>query len=392
MRWSEIRSVEVEAAHPGESLIAGRSYVSLSSNDYLGLANDERVLEAGVSALSVFGAGSRAARSFGGNTSLHRQLEDELAEFIGAEAALLFGSGYLCNVGTVTALVGVGDVVLSDRNNHASIIDGARLSGADIRVFEHMNIADLRVSMEADRQHGERLIAADSVFSMDGTMGPVPDLTAVARKEGAMLLLDDAHAVGAWGSTGRGSLEYFGISGGFTAMVGTLGKALGSAGAYVVGDKRVIEHIAETARTFLFTTALSPCDVATALQSLLILRSEPERIERLWFNATSLHAGLLDLGFDVPQQATPIIPVFLGDGDLTSDAARYLRREGVLVGVATAPFVAPGRERLRIIASAGHTPDHIDRALHAFSRLHSASTRLRDAASTDGLLAGLTDE
>ncbi len=358
-----------QAFSPGTATIAGREYVVLSSNDYLGLAADPRVRAAASSAIEQYGVGSRAARTLGGDTIVHRQLEDELAAFKSAEAALLFSSGYSCNVGVISTLAGPGDAILSDRLNHASIVDGARLSGAAIQIYSHVNVDDLEGKLAQVDPKRRTLIVTDTIFSMDGDLAPVEKIVSVAKSHETMVLLDDAHATGVLGKYGQGSTGVFESAKSADAIVGTLGKALGSIGAYVAGSCSLIGELSETARSFLFTTALPPSAAAAALEALRIMKSEPERIETLWKNSARLHTGLAELGFAVPAKPSPIMAVQLGTAERAETAARGLRENGILVHAVTPPYVPPSTARLRLIMSSALSSSQVDRCLDGFAEI-----------------------
>jgi 8-amino-7-oxononanoate synthase len=359
----------VTSAGPGWAAIDGEERLLLCSNDYLGLASDPRVVQAAHDALERFGAGSRAARSLGGDTDLHRQLERELADFKGADAALLFGSGFSLNSSVIAALTGPDDVVLSDSLNHASIVDGCRLSAAATRVYQHNDTSSLEATLRDASIAYKRMIVTDAVFSMDGELAPLPEIVRLARQYDAFLMLDDAHATGVLGPGGEGSLEHFGLHGAVPILMGTLGKALGSIGGFVVGSQDLIDFLAGSARSFLFTTSLPPAAAAAALASLRILRSEPERVARLQENARRLHSGLREQGFRLPAEAGAILPVFLDDDSAAAALSRKLYEAGIVVQPIGPPYVPRGTSRLRLIASAAHTPAEVDTVLDRFRRV-----------------------
>ena len=363
--------VVASAARPGRATIDGRERLLLCTNDYLGLASDERVVAAARDALARFGFGSRAARSLAGDTELHQALERELAEFKGTEAALIFGSGFSCNVGVIAALTTADDVICSDSLNHASIVDGCRLSAARTAVYPHGDVAGLEAILQEASSAAKRMIVTDAVFSMDGDVAPLPEIVALADRHDAFVMLDDAHATGVLGPGGAGTLEHFGLAGRVPVLMGTLGKALGSVGGFIAGSRDLVDVLARSARSFLFTTSLPPAAAAAALTSLRILRAEPERVERLWENARLLHAGLVDLGHDVPPAAAPITPVFLHDDQVAAQASRVLFDRGVVAQAIGTPYVPAGTARLRLISSAAHEPSDIEAMLDAFAALAS---------------------
>jgi 8-amino-7-oxononanoate synthase len=355
------------AARPGRAVVAGRDRLLLCTNDYLGLAADPRVVEAAREALAAFGAGSRAARSLTGDTEVHHALERELADFKHTEAALLFSSGFACNVGVISALATADDVIFSDALNHASIVDGCRLSPARTRVYAHGDVGGLEVLMRESSSAAKRMIVTDGVFSMDGDVAPVPELVALAERHDAFVVLDDAHATGVLGARGEGTLEHVDLVGRVPVVIGTLGKALGSVGGFVAGSRDLVDFLAGTARSFLFTTSLPASAAAAALASLRILRAEPERVERLWANTRLLHAGLAELGFAVARAPAPILPVYLDDDAAAGRLSRQLYDRDVVVQPVGAPYVPAGTSRLRLIASAAHSRDDVEAVLAAFA-------------------------
>jgi glycine C-acetyltransferase len=360
------------ASRPGRATIDGRERVLLNANDYLGLACDERVVDAAHEALTRYGFGSRAARALAGDTELHRALEHELAEFKGTDAALMFGSGFACNVGVISALTASGDVICSDALNHASIVDGCRLSSARTAVYPHGDVDALEAVLRDASTAAKRMIVTDAVFSMDGDVAPLPEIVALAEHYDAFVMLDEAHATGVLGPRGAGTVEHFGLNCSVPVLMGTLGKALGSVGGFVAGSRDLIDLLARSARSFLFTTALPPAAAAAALTSLRILRAEPERVERLWENARLLHRGLVDLGFNVPPEPAPITPVVLHDDDRATLASRTLFERGVVAQAIATPYVPAGTARLRLIVSAAHEPADLETVLDAFASVRRA--------------------
>jgi 8-amino-7-oxononanoate synthase len=366
--WST-NPVIASASRPGHATIDGRERVLLCTNDYLGLACDERVVAAARDALAQFGFGSRAARSLAGDTELHQALEHELADFKGTEAALIFGSGFSCNVGVISALTRADDVICSDALNHASIVDGCRLSAARTAVYPHGDLAALEAILQEASLAAKRMIVTDAVFSMDGDVALLQEIVALADRYDAFVMLDEAHATGVLGPGGAGTLEHLGLAGRVPVLMGTLGKALGSVGGFVAGSRDLIDVLARSARSFLFTTSLPAAAAAAALTSLRILRAEPERVERLWENARLLHAGLVRLGLDVPPEPAPITPVFLHEDERAARASRTLFDQGVVVQAVGTPYVPAGTARLRAIVSAAHEPSDIEIVLDAFAGL-----------------------
>jgi 8-amino-7-oxononanoate synthase len=334
----------------------GRPVLLLCSNNYLGLADRAEVREAAAAAALRWGAGAGASRLISGNMEPHRELERRLAAFKGYEAALLFGSGYLANTGVIATLAGRGEVVFSDELNHASIVDGCRLSRAE--TFVYRDVEHLGWGL---RQAGERaaLIVSDGVFSMDGDVAPLPELLELARRHGARLMVDEAHATGAVGPGGRGSVSAAGLSGEVDVVVGTLGKALGSYGAYVCADAGTIELLVNTARPFIFSTAPPPAAAGGALASLSILEAEPELVGQLQENATTLRAALGAEGLGVGASATQVVPVEVGAAETTMELCERALRRGVFAQGIRPPTVPEGSSRLRFTAMATHRPEEL---------------------------------
>lgn len=344
-----------------------RRLVDFSSNDYLGLASDPRVADAGATALHAAGAGAAAARLISGHHVQHDALERELARFCGTDAALLFPSGYMANLGAIPALVGSGDAVYSDERNHASLIDGCKLSRAHVEIVPHGDLAALdRALAGAAGRFRRRIIVVEGIYSMDGDLYPLAELPAVARRHGAWTYVDDAHGFAVLGPTGRGALERAGVLGEIDVWMGTLGKALGAAGAFVTGSRTLVDYLCNRARTFVYTTGSPPAVAAAARKALEIAAAEPELRERLRANARRLRAGLEALGRRAsgPDDGQ-IIPVLLGSSETTMRAGASLREAGFLVGAVRPPTVPRGSARLRITVSAAHEMSDIDGLLAA---------------------------
>jgi 8-amino-7-oxononanoate synthase len=341
----------------------GRPVLLLCSNNYLGLADRAEVREAAATSALRWGAGSGASRLISGNMEPHRALESQLAAFKGYEAALLFGSGYLANTGVIAALAGRGEVVFSDELNHASIVDGCRLSRAETFVYRHGDTEHLAWGL---RQAGERaaLIVSDGVFSMDGDVAPLPELLEIARRHGARLMVDEAHATGAIGPGGRGSVAAAGLSGEIDVVVGTLGKALGSYGAYVCASAELVEFLVNAARPFIFSTAPSPPSVGAAQAALAILESEPELVERLQANAALLRRSLAVEGLEVGTSTTQVVPVHVGEAEATMELCELALEKGVFAQGIRPPTVPDGSCRLRMTAMATHRKEDLVAAAH----------------------------
>jgi len=345
----------------------GRNVINLASNNYLGLANHPRMNAAAAKAATELGAGSGAVRTIAGTMTMHRELERRFAAFKHAEDALMFQSGFTANAGTVAAILDKQDVIVSDRLNHASIIDGARLSRAEIKVFEHKDAehAD-RLLQETKAPDRRQLLITDGVFSMDGDIAPLPALVEVAERHGAIMMVDDAHASGILGTGGAGTVDHFGLHGRVDVQVGTLSKAIGVLGGFIAGPRQLIAWLQNRGRPFLFSTSAPPAAVAACIEALDIIRDEPERLERLWSNTQAFKDGLHELGFDTGASETPITPVITGDEEATQSFARRLFEEGVFCPAIVFPTVARGHARVRTIVTADHTEDDLAEALEVF--------------------------
>ena len=347
----------------------GRKVINLASNNYLGLANDPRLIEAALEATRKYGVGSGAVRTIAGTMRIHMELEEKIARFKNVEACVVFQSGFTANAGAVSSILGKEDFILSDELNHASIIDGARLSRATVKVFRHKDTAHCEeLLQEVAKEPGKKLVITDGVFSMDGDIGPVDKLAALAEKYGAIMMVDDAHASGVLGRNGRGSVDHFGCTQSVDVQVGTLSKAIGALGGYVCGSRDLIDYLYHRARPFLFSTSHPPGVAASCIAAFDILESEPERIERLWSNTRYFQEQLQSAGFDIggkttPKSETPITPIILGDGRKTMDFSRALFEQGLMATGIAFPTVPEGKARVRCIMTSEHTRSQIDRAL-----------------------------
>jgi 8-amino-7-oxononanoate synthase len=352
----------VEHRRGAEIVVDGKPTVDFSSNDYLGLAGDPRLAQAAIDFLKQYHVGAAAARLISGNYAIHTELERELAKFKNTEAALLFSSGYTANTGTIPALVSKRDVVYSDALNHASLLDAVRMSRAEVRVFPHADLAALRKMLTEDTgKFRRRLIVVDGVFSMDGDLFPLDKLVPLAREFDAWTYVDDAHGTAVIGANGRGSVEHFGVEGEIDVIMGTLGKALGGAGAFIAGSSTLIEYLLHRARTFVFTTGSPPVLSAVTLKALEIVQNEPWRREQLWKNARYLREGLIAMGREAPGEPDAyIVPVIIGSVEETVRVGTQLREAGYLVGAVRPPTVPLGTSRLRITVSSAHTQSQID--------------------------------
>ena len=346
--------------------IDGRSVVNLSSNNYLGLTTHPRLRERALEAVRAFGVGSGSVRTIAGTMRIHMELERKLAEFKRTEAAVVFQSGFTANAGTVSSILGRDAVIVSDELNHASIIDGARLSRAAIKVFPHRDVAAARRIVEEIPRGTRTLIITDGVFSMDGDLGAVPELCDLADECGGIMMVDDAHASGVLGSHGRGTVDHFGMHGRVDVQVGTLSKAIGALGGYVAGSRALIEFLHHRARPFLFSTSHPPSVAATCLAAIEVLEQEPELIERLWENTRFFKAGLQALGFDTGVSESPITPVIVGEGARAMALSDRLFEKGVFAQGIGFPTVPQGKARVRTIVTATHSRDELQFALDAF--------------------------
>jgi glycine C-acetyltransferase len=359
----------LESASAAESRFDGKEVINLASNNYLGLCTHPKLIEASVAAAKKYGAGSGAVRTISGTMTLHMELEERIARFKNVEACVVFQSGFTANAGTVSAILTPEDHIVSDALNHASIIDGARLSRAKIHVFPHKDAAAAeRILAELDGAPGHKLVISDGVFSMDGDIGPLPGLVEAAEKHGAIMMVDDAHSSGVLGRNGRGTIDHFGLHGRVDIQVGTLSKAVGVLGGYVCGSRDLIDFLYHRARPFLFSTSHPPAVAAACLAAFDILEQEPERIANLWANREYWKAGLDDAGFNTGLSETPIVPVLVGEADRAHQFSHALFEEGVLALGIGFPTVGKGHARVRTIVAATHTRAELDQALEAFKK------------------------
>ncbi len=357
--------------------VDGREAITLASNNYLGLNTHPRLVEASLDAVRRFGAGSGAVRTISGTMSLHEELEAELARFKHVEAALTFQSGFTCNTGVIPVVAAEPDLIVSDASNHASIIDGMRLSKAPRVIYRHKDVAHLRELLATARREGRAdgqpyraiLVVTDGVFSMDGDIAPLPEIVAAAEEHGAAVFVDDAHASWVLGRNGRGSVDHFNLHGRVAIQVGTLSKAMGVLGGYVAGSRTLREILVQRARPFLFSTSHPPAVAAACLAAIHVLEDEPELIERLWSNTRRFKAELAGMGFDTGASETPITPVMVGDSAAAIRFADRLLDEGVWATSVVYPTVALDGARLRTIVTAAHSDEELDTCLAAFRRV-----------------------
>jgi glycine C-acetyltransferase len=373
------RALRVMSSAQGpEVVVDGRACISFSSNDYLGLTHHPRLRAAALAAVESFGTGSGAVRTIAGTMSLHEELEATLARFKHTEAVLTFPSGFSANTAVIPTITGEADLIVSDALNHASIIDGMRLSKAPRMVYPHADVTALRDALVAARRDGRAdgggphrliLVVTDGVFSMDGDIAPLPGIVAAAEEFGAAVMVDDAHASGVLGNAGRGSVDHFGLHGRVAIQVGTLSKAVGVLGGYVAGSQDLHDLLVQRARPFLFSTSAPPAVAAACLEAIHVLEEEPVLHERLWANTRRFKAELRRLGFDTGVSETPITPVMMGDSALAGRFSDRLFDEGIFAQPIVFPTVALDKARIRTIVTAAHTDGHLDRAVAAFDRI-----------------------
>ena len=352
----------------------GREVINLASNNYLGLANDSRLVEAAIAMTRKYGAGSGAVRTISGTMDIHMELERRIAAFKKVEACVVFQSGFAANAGTVSAILTPEDHIISDELNHASIIDGCRLSKAKIHVFPHKDTVRAEAILaELDSVPGRKLLITDGVFSMDGDIGPLPGLVAAAEKHGAIMMIDDAHSSGVLGANGRGTVDHFGLHGHVDIQVGTLSKAIGALGGYVCGRKDLIDYLYHRARPFLFSTSHPPAVVGACMAAFDILEKEPERIEQLWTNTRYFKQALTAAGFNTGGSETPITPIMVDEASAAHQFSRDLFDAGLYATGIGFPTVPKGRARIRTIVTATHTREMLDRAVEILSTVAKRS-------------------
>jgi glycine C-acetyltransferase len=350
--------------------VDGQRVLNFCSNNYLGLANHPRLLQAAQKAMDEYGMGPAAVRSIAGTMDLHVELDRRIAAFKGVEASITFQSGFTANLGVIPALVGKEDVIFSDELNHASIIDGSRLSGASIVRYSHCDPADLRKQLAAERSKYRRaLVITDGVFSMDGDVAPLPDIYEETSNTEALLMVDDAHGEGVLGEGGRGIVDHFDLHGKVDVEVGTFSKAFGVVGGVAAGDAKIVEWLRQRGRPFLFSSAMTAPDVGACIAAIDLLEESTELVERLWANTELFKAELKKMGFDTGHSTTPITPVMLGDAKLAQDFSRELFEAGVFAMAIKFPTVARDKARIRVMISAAHSTDDLEQGLHAFSEV-----------------------
>ena len=357
----------VESEQGAEAVVDGKKMIMVGSNNYLGLTNHPKVKEAAVKAVKQYGTGCTGSRYLNGTLTIHVEAEERLAQFMQRESALMFSTGYQTNLGTIASLVGKGEYVITDRLDHASILDGCRLSFGKTLKFRHNDMADLeRILSHLDPESG-RMVVVDGVFSMEGSIVSLPEIAKLCQSYGAVLVVDDAHSIGILGDNGRGTGEHFGIEESVDISVGTFSKSFASMGGFIAADFDVVDYIKHHARALMFSASMAPATVAAVIAALDIIEQEPERREVLWRNTRHLRNGLQDLGFNTGRSATPVIPVILGDDHLTFRFWKALFERGVFTNSAVRQAVAPGGALLRTSVIATHTPPQLDHVLEVFA-------------------------
>ncbi|HDY68390.1 MAG: 8-amino-7-oxononanoate synthase [Candidatus Scalindua sediminis] len=353
----------VEGAQGPHVKIKGRKYISFCSNNYLGLANHPEIAKAVEDAVKKYGWGAGASRLISGNMKLHETLEEEISKFKRKEATIVFPTGYMANIGTICSLVSSGDLVICDRLNHASIIDGCRLSGATFRVYPHRDTVKLENILKKSSKYPRKLIVTDTVFSMDGDLAPLPDIVRIARKYKAMVMVDEAHGTGVFGKNGRGVVEHFNLNEKVNIVMGTLSKAVGSLGGFVSGDKNLINYLRNKARTFMYTTALPPAVCAASIAGIKLIQKDHSLRESLWRNVHYVKEGLKLLNLNLVSSESPIIPVMIGDAKKAVNMSSFLFESGVLIPAIRPPTVPDKSSRLRVTVMATHTRADLDKLI-----------------------------
>jgi len=358
----------IESAQEPVVTINGKEMVMVGSNNYLGLTNHPKVKEAAAAAIKKYGSGCAGSRFLNGTLDIHVQLEEKLAHFMRKEAALIFSTGFQVNLGVISALVAKDDVVVVDKMDHASIVDGCRLSFGEVKRFRHNDMADLDRVLGDNNDRG-KLVVVDGVFSMEGDIVDLPETLRIAKAHGARLMVDDAHGIGVLGKTGRGTCEHFGLEDEVDLVMGTYSKSLASIGGFIAGDADVVHYIKHTARALIFSASPPPASVASVSAALDVIDSEPERIANLWRNTNKMLDGFRSMGFEIGPTQTPIIPIIVGADETAFKFAMMLQDDGVFANVAVSPAVPPGKALIRTSYMATHTDKHLDIVLAAFSKV-----------------------
>lgn len=364
--WQDIKQLE---SMQGPSVTVNhQKVIQLSSNNYLGFTSHPRLINAAQDAVQQYGAGTGSVRTIAGTFTMHQELEKKLAAFKKTEAALVFQSGFTTNQGVLSSILSKEDIVISDELNHASIIDGIRLTKADKKVYQHVNMSDLERVLRKSMNYRMRLIVTDGVFSMDGNIAPLPDIVELAEKYDAFVMVDDAHASGVLGENGRGTVNHFGLDGRVHIQVGTLSKAIGVLGGYAAGSKVLIDYLRHKGRPFLFSTSHPPAVTAACMEAIDVLLEEPEHMERLWENTAYFKAMLVKMGLTLTKSETPILPILIGDEGVAKQFSDQLLSRGVFAQSIVFPTVAKGKARIRTIITAEHTKDELDQALDVIEK------------------------
>ena len=351
--------------------IEGRPFLSFCSNNYLGLANHPSVVKAVKDAVGKYGWGAGASRLVSGNMTLHEALEDTISRFKGKEAAIVFPTGYMANLGAITSLVSNGDLVICDKLNHASIIDGCRLSGADFRVYAHCNMDKLENILKKSSKYNRKLIVTDSVFSMDGDLAPLPDIVRIATEYNAMIMVDEAHGTGVFGENGRGVVEHFNLNKEIDVVMGTLSKAIGSLGGYVSGDIDLISYLRNKARSFMYTTALPPAVCAASIAGINLIQEDPSMRESLWYNVRFIKDKLRSLNINMISSESQIIPILIGDAQKAVEISTLLYEKGILIPAIRPPTVPANSSRLRMTVMSSHTQGDLESLFEVLSEVMS---------------------
>lgn len=361
----------IESAQDPEVIMNGKKLIMVGSNNYLGLTNHPKVKEAAIEAVKKYGTGCAGSRFLNGTLDIHVKLEEKLAHFMRKDAALVFSTGFQVNLGVISALVGKDDVVIIDKMDHASIVDGCRLSYGEVKRFKHNDMTDLERILSENNGRG-KLVVVDGVFSMEGDIINLPEVVNITKKYGARLFVDDAHGIGVLGKTGRGTAEHFGLENDIDLIMGTYSKSLASIGGFIAGDADVIHYIKHFARALIFSASPPPASIAAVSAAVDIIENEPERIERLWKNTHKMLNGFKELGFDLGPSETPIIPVIVGEDEVAFKFVMMLQEEGIFANVAVSPAVPPGKALIRTSYMATHTDEHLDKVLEAFNKVGKA--------------------
>lgn len=352
-----------------EVVIDGQKLIMIGSNNYLGLTQDPRIKKAAQNAIEEFGSGCTGSRFLNGTLVLHEKLEEKLAEFMNAEAALVFSTGFQTNLGTLTAIVGKDDIIFADRNSHASIVDGNRLAFGRVVKFKHNNMRDLERLLSASNPNSGKLIVVDGVFSMEGNLIDLPGIVELGKKYGARIMVDDAHSVGVFGKSGRGTAQHFGLEDDVDITMGTFSKSFASLGGYITADESVIHYIKHHARSLIFSASIPPANAASVLTALEIIDKEPERRERLWHNVRKMKSAFDEMGFDTCGSESPIIPIVIGEDATTFAFWKQLFESGVFANPAISPAVPKGKSLIRTSYMATHTDEELDTVLAVFEKL-----------------------